>query len=68
MAMASRGEVPSECGCACMAGKSESVAEKWDLVPTIAGPWMHRWPLVHHNAHTELFKHEGGDETTWHKA
>jgi hypothetical protein len=54
--------------CVDVAGKSEAVAEKWDLVPTIAGPWMHRWPLVHHNAHTELFKHEGGDETTWHKA
>jgi hypothetical protein len=53
--------------CSCDAsGKSESPEEKWDLVPTIAGPWMRRWPLVHHNAHTELFGLH--DEAKWHKA
>lgn len=36
-----------------------------DLEPVIAGPWMHRWDIVHHNQHTALLEKEG---TEWHKA
>jgi hypothetical protein len=43
------------------------------LTPVISGPWMLRWDLVHHNAHTAGLEggREGGREAgpvAWHKA
>eukprot|EP00058_Branchiostoma_floridae_P017594 XP_002603083.1 hypothetical protein BRAFLDRAFT_63284 [Branchiostoma floridae] len=36
--------------------------------PTIQGPWMLRWKIVHHNRHTKGIE-EGHDKmSTWHKA
>lgn len=32
---------------------------------TISGPWMHNWPIVHHNRHTAMLK---ANSTSWHKA
>lgn len=32
---------------------------------TISGPWMHNWPIIHHNRHTANLK---SDTTSWHKA
>ena len=26
---------------------------------TVAGPWMTRWEIVHHNAHTAAFQSSG---------
>jgi len=34
------------------------IEEEFDT--TIAGPWMHRWPLVHHNRHTANLPASGG--------
>ncbi|XP_078484605.1 uncharacterized protein LOC100178123 [Ciona intestinalis] len=39
-----------------------------DLHPEIAGPWMKRWDIVHHNRHTELLNHHKDTYTSWHKA
>lgn len=52
--------------------KAAAAAE--DLDPVIAGPWMLRWQIVHHNAHTALLEKqqqeqaEGIREAGWHKA
>jgi hypothetical protein len=35
--------------------------------PIIAGPWMSRWEIVHHNAHTTFFV-QNSDESQWTKA
>jgi hypothetical protein len=32
---------------------------------TISGPWMHNWPIVHHNRHTAKLT---TDSTSWHKS
>ena len=32
---------------------------------TISGPWMHNWPIVHHNRHTATLS---TNTTTWHKS
>lgn len=32
---------------------------------TISGPWMHNWPIVHHNRHTIKLRSQ---TTSWHKA
>ncbi|CAF1597011.1 unnamed protein product [Adineta ricciae] len=32
---------------------------------TISGPWMHNWPIVHHNKHTEKLT---TNSTSWHKS
>jgi hypothetical protein len=32
---------------------------------TIAGPWMHNWPIVHHNRHTAKLT---TNTSSWHKS
>lgn len=32
---------------------------------TISGPWMHNWPIVHHNRHTAKLT---TNSTSWHKS
>jgi len=39
--------------------------EHSDMQPSIAGPWMKRWDIVHHNQHTQLLDQEG---LAFHKA
>jgi hypothetical protein len=36
--------------------------------PIIAGPWMSRWKIVHHNAHTNFFTTHNTDEKKWTKS
>ena len=56
---------------------SQAVAAGADeLKPVIAGPWMLRWEMTHHNAHTAGLEEVGGDgeeggegvPASWHKA
>ena len=39
-----------------MSGKNEP-EDPFDT--RIAGPWMKRWPIKHHNKHTALFQETG---------
>ena len=32
---------------------------------TISGPWMHNWPIVHHNRHTATLT---ANSSSWHKS
>jgi len=46
----------------------EELREKQEDDPfdtTISGPWMHNWPIVHHNKHTAKLTH---NVSTWHKS
>ncbi|XP_078491713.1 uncharacterized protein LOC144742356 [Ciona intestinalis] len=38
-----------------------------DFTTEVAGPWMKRWDIVHHNRHTEMLNMKG-NSTGWHKA
>ena len=54
--------------------------EDESMTPTIAGPWMRRWDVVHHNQHTRHMDHQetsaaaatttttGGPALAFHKA
>ena len=43
------------------AGEAEGrFDESADLDTTIAGPWMHRWDMIHHNRHTDNLDPDGG--------
>lgn len=46
----------------------EELREKQEDDPfdtTISGPWMHNWPIVHHNKHTDKLT---DNFSTWHKS
>ena len=52
-----------------------AVASEDEFEPTIAGPWMLRWDLVHHNDHTSLLEKQQQSQqgkeawrAGWHKA
>lgn len=43
--------------------KEREVDDPFDT--TISGPWMHNWPIVHHNKHTVKLT---SNASSWHKS
>eukprot|EP01116_Phalansterium_solitarium_P017667 TRINITY_DN4408_c0_g1_i1.p1 TRINITY_DN4408_c0_g1~~TRINITY_DN4408_c0_g1_i1.p1 ORF type:complete len:339 (-),score=89.76 TRINITY_DN4408_c0_g1_i1:83-1099(-) len=50
---------------------AETLNFKWDedrFSTVISGPWMKRWPITSHNAHTAAFNADSEDISGWHKS
>jgi len=47
--------------------KKEGRKESDPFDTTISGPWMHQWPIIHHNKHTKTLDPTGGS-SSWHKS
>jgi hypothetical protein len=57
---------PSSSSSAAKSETKEVESSKFDTV--IAGPWMGRWGIVHHNKHVDRFLSSADGKTSWHSA